>query len=122
MVASTSLRRQGLGRATVLTFLSYLEQHAAKILTGFATKEGIEECGIRQLKVKIGSKNERSIKLFESIGFVKVKEEPNYFGELELVLQDYWREELRTGAMLERWGVEGYREFGYKVERGPVKD
>ena len=122
MIASNSLRRQGLGRATILTFLCYFEQHVAKILTGFATKEGMEKFDFRQLKVKIGSKNTKSIKLFESIGFIKVNEEPNYFGELELVLPDIWREELRTGSILERRGVEDYREFCYTVERGQVKD
>ena len=112
MIAPTSHRRQGLGRAAILTFLRYFEHQRSAILNEFATKEGMNRCGLSRLKVKIGSKNEKSIKLFESIGFVKIKDEPNYFGELELVLEKSSLSEKIEG-MLEKWSIEGYREFWY---------
>ncbi|KAI9648781.1 hypothetical protein NHQ30_003421 [Ciborinia camelliae] len=62
-----------------------------------------------QLRVKIGGKNISSIRLFESIGFVKVGEGENYFGEVELVFGG-WHEE----GLMRRFGVKGYRECVYR--------
>jgi L-amino acid N-acyltransferase YncA len=42
------------------------------------------ESRLEYLRVKISSGNARSIRLFESVGFQKVSEAPNYFGEVEL--------------------------------------
>lgn len=41
-----------------------------------------------KLRVKIGKANEPSLRLFESLGFVRVAEEANYFGEVEMVLKE----------------------------------
>jgi len=115
MIASPSHRRQGYGRATILTFLHYIQTHLPSILSEFNapnTHQSTKKISLLQLKVKIGGKNEKSIKLFESIGFIKVAEGPNYFGEFELVFEGFLGEE-RTRWMLERWGVEGYREVRY---------
>lgn len=112
MIAPTTHRRRGLGRATVLTFLQYIQKHLSSILEEYAKGQSLEKAMLLQLKVKIGGKNEKSIKLFESIGFVKVAEEPNYFGELELVFEGFLGEE-RVGEIVKRWGIEGYREVGY---------
>ena len=112
MIASTSHRRQGYGRATILTFLHYIHSHLSKILTEYKAKEGAEKMSLLQLKVKIGSKNEKSIKLFENIGFVKVAEGPNYFGEFELVFEGFLGKE-RTRDMMEKYCIEGYREIEY---------
>jgi hypothetical protein len=65
-----------------------------------------------QLKVKVGSKNEKSIRLFESIGFIKVAEGPNYFGEFELVFEGFLGKE-RTGGLMGKYGIERYREMEY---------
>ena len=65
-----------------------------------------------QLKVKIGSKNEKSIKLFQSIGFIKVEEGPNYFGEFELVLEGFLGED-RTSELLKKYRIEDYDEVSY---------
>ena len=65
-----------------------------------------------QLKVKIGSKNDQSIKLFESIGFLKVEEGPNYFGEFELVFEGFLGKE-RIVALCERCDIRGYEEAAY---------
>ena len=112
MIAPTSHRRHGYGRATILTFLHYIQTHLPSILSEYKSKEGVERMSLLQLKVKIGSKNEKSIKLFESIGFIKVVEGPNYFGEFELVFEGFLGEE-RTRGLLERWEIEGYREIGH---------
>lgn len=74
--------------------------------------ENIQKLPHLQLKVKIGSKNDKSIRLFESIGFVKVAEKPNYFGELELVFAEEFGLE-RIEMMLERWSVGSYEELEY---------
>lgn len=112
MIALTSHRRQGYGRATILTFLHYIQTHLTEILAEYKTKEGVEKMSLLQLKVKIGSKNEKSIKLFESIGFIKVVEGPNYFGEFELVFEGFLGEEWTRG-LLRKYGIEEYREVGY---------
>jgi L-amino acid N-acyltransferase YncA len=112
MIAPTTHRRRGLGRATILTFLQYIQKHLPQILEEYAKGQNLPKARLVQLKVKIGSKNEKSIKLFESIGFIKVAEEPNYFGELELVFEGFLGRE-RVDKMLERWEVESYREFRY---------
>jgi len=65
-----------------------------------------------KLKVKIGEDNQSSIKLFESLGFVRKGDSANYFGELELVLPEYVTEEWTKGLM-DTHGVEGYEELVY---------
>jgi len=112
MIAPTSARRKGYGRATVITFLHYIQTHLDAILDEYKQKLDMEKMILLQLRVKIGSKNEKSIALFESLGFIKVHESVNYFGEFELVLEGFIGEE-RTKGLLERWSVEGYREVGY---------
>ena len=112
MVAPVSMRRHGYGRATILAFLHYIQTNLGKILAEYKEKEGLAKMSLLQLKVKIGSKNDKSIKLFESIGFIKVGEGPNYFGEIELVLEGFLGEE-RTSGLLGRYEIEGYRELPY---------
>ncbi|KAH8820072.1 N-acetyltransferase-like protein 9 [Xylogone sp. PMI_703] len=118
MIAPTAMRRKGYGRAAILAFLYYLQTHLQKILAeykrGQAQAEGqdLEKMSLLQLKVKIGGSNEKSIKLFESIGFIKVYQSPNYFGEFELVLEGFLGEE-RVRGLLEKYGVEGYQEVRY---------
>jgi hypothetical protein len=59
------------------------------------------------------SKNDKSIKLFESIGFIKVEEGPNYFGEFELVLEGFLGEQ-RIRTLEEKWAIKGYKELAYE--------
>ena len=73
------------------------------------------------LRVKIGEGNEKSLRLFRSLGFAGLngkegegEEVPNYFGELELWFRGEVNEE-GMGALRERFGVEGYLEMGYGV-------
>ncbi|KAL3428294.1 N-acetyltransferase 9-like protein [Phlyctema vagabunda] len=114
MIAPVAARRQGYGRATILAFLNYIEAHLEQILLEYrAGAPG--KMKLLQLKVKIGSRNVKSINLFESIGFVKVQEGPNYFGEIELIFEGFLGKE-RVRGLLEKYGVEEYREVEY---RGP---
>ena len=114
MIAPTSHRRQGLGRATILTFLHYILRYYLEITGDFERKEGVPKLALRELKVKIGSKNEKSLRLFESIGFVKVREEPNYFGELELVIvvEEFLKKD-KIREWMEKWNIRDYEELWY---------
>ena len=85
MIARKDLQRRGYGRATLSTFLWYVFSRSKEILDEYAGQA--DAACLRYLRVKIGSENARSISLFESVGFFKVTEQPNYFGELELRLK-----------------------------------
>ncbi|KAH8670215.1 GNAT domain-containing protein [Tricladium varicosporioides] len=124
MIALSSKRRQGLGRATILAFMQYIERHVADILDEFSRGEkGTQGMGQDeklknklQLRVKIGEQNVQSVGLFESLGFVKTTEKANYFGEFELRLP---RGVGEDGMPIEK--VEGesgrgnYREVQYEL-------
>ena len=110
MIAVKSQQGHGYGRASLLAFLSYIAEHEDGLLAEFERERMIEgRVKLKELKVKIGEKNGRSIGLFESVGFMKVdqEEEENYFGEIELRMGEEWKE-----RMGER--VEGYREVKYR--------
>ncbi|KUJ15521.1 N-acetyltransferase [Mollisia scopiformis] len=114
MIAPKDARRQGYGRGTILTFLQFIQLHLDEIMNEYKTKLGIEKMKLLQLKVKIGSKNEKSIKLFEGIGFIKVEASPNYFGEFELTLEGFLSEE-RTRNLMERYNIQDYKEMEYQA-------
>jgi len=115
MIAPTSHRRRGYGRAAILAFLCYIEIHLLEILEEYRIGSGGEDGGkmnLLMLRVKIGGKNEKSIGLFEGIGFVKTAEGENYFGEVEMVFEGAIGGG-RVGKLLERFGIEAYREMEY---------
>ncbi|KAF4628566.1 hypothetical protein G7Y89_g9587 [Cudoniella acicularis] len=118
MIALSSKRRQGFGRATTVAFLHYIEMNIDGILSEFwrglrpdSTTE--REQKNLQLQVKIGEKNEQSIKLFESLGFEKAQEKPNYFGEYQLWLPDHLTR-ITTEATTAKFAIDDYREFRYE--------
>ncbi|KAF7960943.1 hypothetical protein EAE96_000614 [Botrytis aclada] len=117
MIAEPSARGKGLGRSAVVAFLEYLRCNLEKIMeeyrNGIQGKKEEGKMQLLQLRVKIGGRNVASIGLFESLGFVKVGEGENYFGEVELVFEG-WCGEERVKGLMERFGVEGYRECGYR--------
>jgi RimJ/RimL family protein N-acetyltransferase len=113
MIAPPTFRRQGYGRATILAFLHYISSHLASILEEYRKGARKQKMKLLQLRVKIGSKNEKSINLFQSIGFIKVEEGLNYFGEFELVLEGFLGEK-RIRALEEKWAIEGYEELAYE--------
>lgn len=93
MIAIPEYRGKGLGKATLLAFLRYITEKEAQIIKTFiegevASGNGTPDLGDHiRLGVKIGEDNERSRKLFGSVGFEQVGE-PNYFKEVELQLLD----------------------------------
>ena len=82
MIAVSSARRKGHGRATILTFLLYISRHIDSILTEYSASESNMEPESggdatrkkrwkgMQLRVKIGGENEKSLKLFEGLGWI----------------------------------------------------
>ena len=122
MIAPKAFWRQGYGRASLLAFLNFVQRHLDGILEEYRLGMGQRENGeahdeggemrLLQLRVKIGSKNEKSIKLFQSVGFLKVGEGENYFGEVELVFEGFLGKE-RMDGLLEKWGIINYEELEY---------
>ncbi|KAJ5579947.1 uncharacterized protein N7459_005932 [Penicillium hispanicum] len=124
MIAEKTNQRRGFGKASLLVFLRYIAVQQARILAEFVAG-GVDASMADKLKtvdgsdlqfsclsVKIGQKNERSLALFEGIGFVKVSAEPNFFGEFELR-----RGELSYKSIDEALvsaNVEGYVEVPYE--------
>ncbi|OJJ71283.1 hypothetical protein ASPBRDRAFT_196796 [Aspergillus brasiliensis CBS 101740] len=123
MIAEKNNQRKGFGKAALNTFLRYIVDHEAEILSEFVSRDETAATAMKGvtgaprfacLSVKIGQANERSLALFEGAMFKKVSEEPNYFGEFELRRE---REALGRDMIdvsLERAGVSGYVEVGYE--------
>jgi RimJ/RimL family protein N-acetyltransferase len=125
MIAPTEARRRGYGRAALLAFLMYMQKNLDAILQEYSTsleqasqksdaeaETSTSKMCLLQLRVKIGSKNEKSINLFTSVGFVKVGEGENYFGEVELVFEGSLGKG-RVESLFEKWKVTGYEELEY---------
>lgn len=86
MIARKTHQGNGLGSAALLTFIWYIVANLEDLMAEYhGSHEGpkVGSC-LEYLRVKIDGENARSIRLFEGVGFTKVSEEPNYFGELEL--------------------------------------
>jgi len=79
MIAHPKHQNLGLGTVILSTFLWYILSHLSQITSGYSSN-----AELTHLRVKISAENLRSIRLFEKVGFKKVCEEPNYFGEVEL--------------------------------------
>ncbi|RJE22973.1 hypothetical protein PHISCL_04700 [Aspergillus sclerotialis] len=97
MIAEKKHQRNGFGRASLLSFLRYISTHerdildeyiqndplASQAIPGFGVQER-DQWRFTALSVKIGKSNTGSLALFETLGFRRVSDEPNYFGEFEL--------------------------------------
>lgn len=81
MIARSTEHRKGLARETMQAFLSYIRAEQDNICREYAGGDGAV---LKYLRVRITHDNERSIKLFEFLGFKKTCDEPNVFGEFEL--------------------------------------
>jgi RimJ/RimL family protein N-acetyltransferase len=86
MIAEPSARGKGHGIEALKTFLWYIVEYRSKILEEFAQEKHFRVHNLVSLEAKIGKNNAPSIKLFEKLGFKKVSEEPNYFGEFDFTL------------------------------------
>jgi len=93
MIANPTHRRKGYGRAALLTFLSYIISNWMSIYSEYTDQRpSLHPTGslasthpeLRYLRVKINESNVGSIHLFESVGFKRMAEKANYFGEVEL--------------------------------------
>jgi len=104
MIARKDLHRSGYGRSTLLTFLYYVLSNVPSIVGEYHSSTSGSTAQLEFLRVRIGKANERSLALFESIGFRKVKEEPNYFDEFELrlLVTSEATDELASGKGFER--------------------
>lgn len=105
MIARKDLQRKGYGRVAVLTFIDYILAHWNTIAAEYA--QDSEPPQLSFLRVKVQKGNAGSIRLFESLDFVRTVEEANYFGELEL----RWLPDL--GAVRKAKGREGSMEMRY---------
>ncbi|CAG8090447.1 unnamed protein product [Penicillium salamii] len=125
MIAEKVNQRRGFGRAALLMFMRYIVERQGSILEEFVAGGSVDVETVRKLRsgvdadlefeclsVKIGSGNGKSLALFESTGFEKCAEEPNFFGEFELRRRD-----LSLGGVdgaLERAGVKGFMALPYE--------
>lgn len=116
MIAKKEQQRKGIGRAAVALFLRYILKNREEVM-----KERFELAGtpsgdplptLSAFRAKINQTNTPSINLFESFGFIKQSDQPNYFGEFELVLQVVDLE--KVGTMVKYCGLDDWREVGYE--------
>jgi hypothetical protein len=86
MIAERAQQRKGCGRAALLSFLMYVLQNEAAIIRQYWNGRDGPHSPSRfaYFSAKIGKENGRSLGLFESLGFTRTSEEPNYWGEYEL--------------------------------------
>lgn len=116
MVAKKEHQGKGLGRASLVLFLYYVLKYREEIVKErFESSDilnGASPPTLTALRAKIGQTNVPSIKLFESVGFVKKSNEPNYFGEHELELQKM--DMVNIGSLMKYCGIEDWREASYE--------
>ncbi|KAA6409379.1 MAG: hypothetical protein FRX48_06932 [Lasallia pustulata] len=112
MIARKRHQGHGYGRASLLAFLTYVIKHEREILREYSRGNASRvewsagtPVRFEYFVVKIDQANQRSVGLFESVGFVKVGE-ANYFGEVEL------RCEQPAGWSMDADGE--YRELRYE--------
>jgi RimJ/RimL family protein N-acetyltransferase len=100
MIARKEFQGKGYGRQILLGFLWYIVKSYPEIMHEYHQIHGgkYKRSCLNYLRVKIDAENLRSLRLFESIGFTRLTEKPNYFGELELRLP--WSEDM--GQTLEQ--------------------
>ncbi|KAL4966282.1 uncharacterized protein BDV14DRAFT_171373 [Aspergillus stella-maris] len=123
MIAEKKHQGRGFGKSALLTFLRYIleregevlgeyvagDAEAKRVFAGSSTTEG--RLKFSALSVKIGQANERSLKLFEGLGFKKIGDSSNYFGEWELRVQG---SDLESYLVIVKGKVEGYTEVKYE--------
>ncbi|RPA85614.1 hypothetical protein BJ508DRAFT_302867 [Ascobolus immersus RN42] len=102
MIAVQRRRRNGLGKSALLLFIAYVLANADKV-----AGEGKK---LVELRAKIHGKNEASVALFEGIGFKKVGEKVNYFGEWDLSIPLTEDNVAALKAQTAEWKSIGYVE------------
>lgn len=112
MIAPPQHRQKGRGRAALRAFLYYISAHLEAILAEYCSGcspnmhdpttgsdvdaekgegegKGQSKAELKYLRVKINKDNVGSIALFQKAGFVMTGAGANYFGEVELRLEDF---------------------------------
>lgn len=104
MIAHKSSQRKGHGKTALLIFLDYILEHWSLIGREFSSSFSSSSASsssdsstsfsaaaaaaispqLAYLRVKVHETNVGSIRLFESVGFQRVSETANYFGEIEM--------------------------------------
>lgn len=98
MIADKSSQRKGHGKTSLLIFLDYILEHWSLIGREFSSSPSFSSSSasstsfsaalvapqLAYLRVKVHETNVGSIRLFESVGFQRVSETANYFGEIEM--------------------------------------
>ncbi|KAI5300070.1 hypothetical protein KEM55_000206, partial [Ascosphaera atra] len=124
MIAMRSDQKCGYGRSALLCFLRYLLRHEDVIVRYFLESQGFKPPVARErplrlayLYIKVGAGNVGSIRLFESLGFTKIRETPDVFGELELRrdlnADDHVRAVDIVDGLMGEYGVEEYAEVPF---------
>ncbi|KAF3937643.1 hypothetical protein ABW19_dt0209732 [Dactylella cylindrospora] len=85
MIARIDYQGQGFGKIAIAIFIIYILRQKQEIIS--QDKAFKDQRYLKHLRVKIGKENERSLGLFQKLGFKKCTDTPNYFGEWELRLE-----------------------------------
>lgn len=130
MIADKSSQRKGHGKTSLLIFLDYILEHWSLIgrefsssssssassssdpSTSFPAAAAFVAPQLAYLRVKVHETNVGSIRLFESVGFQRVSETANYFGEIEM----RWYTTDGGGGGGGHTGGEKARELPYRME------
>jgi hypothetical protein len=86
MVAEPITRGRGFGKRVLFMFLWYVLIYRISLLEEYHGARAGKGPKLSGFVAKIDKDNLVSIKMFESVGFCRVREEANYFGEVELRL------------------------------------
>ncbi|KAI1376496.1 GNAT domain-containing protein [Hypoxylon crocopeplum] len=115
MIADAKHRGKGLGRAAVAAFLLFIRKNLDAILAEYADADtGVSSTPVlKDLVAKINADNTGSIALFKSLGFTQ-RGGVNYFGEIQMVLEGFEKEEAAWTAAV---GSDGYKELIYDRSR-----
>lgn len=97
MIADKISQRKGHGKTSLRTFLDYILEHWSLIGREFSSSSASSSSDsstsfsaavvapqLAYLRVKVHETNVGSFRLFESVGFQRVSETANYFGEIEM--------------------------------------
>lgn len=103
MIALPAQQNKGYGRAALVTFMDYVLTHWEEIAREYTARSGSgAPPALAFLRARINEANGRSIGLFESVGFTRVGEGANYFGEVELRWKGGWKD-LRGCKGWQEW-------------------
>lgn len=96
MVANPSARGKGFGKRVLLIFLWYVLSQRSLLTAEYCAAGKSTEHTLVAFVAKIDQENRVSISMFEAVGFQRISDTPNYFGEVELKFDvDMAREKIK---------------------------